>query len=113
LGLFYRKTTNNAAIWGALLSIPIALYFKVGPNGWAEGTAVEFLFPILPWMDQMGLTFVFTALIIVLISYLENKGVDDEKGLILKKELFKTGTAFNMGAFAILIILAFLYTIFW
>jgi SSS family solute:Na+ symporter len=113
LGLFYRKTTNNAAIWGALLSIPIALYFKVGPNGWAEGTAVEFFFPRLPWMDQMGLTFVFTAMIIVLISYLENKGADDEKGLILKKELFKTGTAFNLGAFAILIILAFLYTIFW
>lgn len=113
LGLFYRKTTNNAAIWGALLSIPIALYFKVGPNGWAEGTGVEFLFPRLPWMDQMGLTFIFTALIIVLISYLENKGADDEKRLILKKELFKTGPAFNLGAFAILVILAFLYTIFW
>ena len=34
MGLFYKKVTNNAAIWGILLSIPIActlkLYQKVG-----------------------------------------------------------------------------------
>jgi solute:Na+ symporter, SSS family len=113
LGLFYKKTTNNAAIWGALVSIPIALYLKVGRNGWAEGTAVEPLFPELAFMNQMGLTFVLTALIIMLISYFENKGADDAKGLIFGKHLFKTGPAFNVGAFAILIILAFLYTIFW
>lgn len=113
LGLFYKKTTNNAAIWGALVSIPIALYLKVGRNGWAEGTALEPLFPELAFMNQMGLAFVLTALVIILISYLENKGTNDEKGLILKKDLFKTGPTFNLGAFAILIILAFLYTIFW
>src|SRR6056297_1866422 len=36
LGLFWKKTTNRAAIWGVLVSIPIALYFKVGPNGWID-----------------------------------------------------------------------------
>jgi SSS family solute:Na+ symporter len=113
LGLFYKKTTNNAAIWGALISIPIALYLKVGRNGWAEGTAVEPLFPELAFMNQMGLAFVITAFIIVLISYLENKGADDAKGLIFGKHLFKTAPAFNVGAFAILFILACLYTIFW
>ncbi len=113
LGLFYKKTTNNAAIWGALLSIPIALYLKVGRNGWAEGTAVEPLFPELAFMNQMGLAFVITALIIMLISYFENRGADDEKGLIFGKHLFKTSPSFNVGAFAIMIILAFLYTIFW
>ncbi|WP_100612806.1 sodium:solute symporter family transporter [Confluentibacter lentus] len=28
LGLFWKNTTNNAAIWGALLSIPIAMVLK-------------------------------------------------------------------------------------
>ena len=56
LGLFWKKTTNKGAIWGALTSIPIALYLKTGGKGWVDGTAMEAFFPILPWMDQMGLT---------------------------------------------------------
>jgi SSS family solute:Na+ symporter len=28
LGLFWKKTSNKAAIWGALLSIPIAMFLK-------------------------------------------------------------------------------------
>src|SRR5690554_6918982 len=38
LGLFWRKTTNSAAIWGVLISIPIAFYFKVAPNGWSDSS---------------------------------------------------------------------------
>lgn len=113
LGLFYKKTTNSGAIWGAILSIPIALYLKVGSKGWFEGSALEPLFPTLPWMDQMGLTFLLTVLVIMLVSYLENKGADDEKGLVLRRSTFKTGPAFNVGAFTVMIIIAFLYTVFW
>src|SRR5690606_10338780 len=36
LGLFWKKATNKGAIWGVILSIPIALYFKVGPHGWSD-----------------------------------------------------------------------------
>ena len=36
MGLFYKKATNNAAIWGILLSIPVAMYFKIVPKGWIE-----------------------------------------------------------------------------
>ena len=36
LGLFWKKTTNKAAIVGALVSIPIAMYFKVAPKGWSS-----------------------------------------------------------------------------
>ncbi|WP_027137001.1 sodium/sugar symporter [Gaetbulibacter saemankumensis] len=102
LGLFWKKTTNNAAIWGALVSIPIALALKYLPI-----EALE------PWMHQMGLTAVFTMIVIVILSYLQNKGADDDKGIPLTKELFKTSPLFNVGAFAILIILAVLYTLFW
>ena len=113
LGLFYKKTTNKGAIWGAILSVPIALYLKVGKNGWAEGSALEGLFPILPWMDQVGLVLLLSMLIIVVVSYFDNQGKDDPKGLTLTRSLFKTGPAFNAGAAAVLVILAFLYAVFW
>nr|NQU89497.1 sodium/solute symporter [Bacteroidota bacterium] len=113
LGLFWRKTTNSGAIWGALASIPVAMFFKVGSKGWAEGTALEGFFPNLPWMDQMGLTFIIIVVIIAVISFIEKKGENNPKGIILKKDLFKTGPLFNISAFVICIILAALYTIFW
>ncbi|NJW51331.1 sodium/sugar symporter [Salinimicrobium oceani] len=109
LGLFWRKTTNKAAIWGVLASIPIALYFKIGPNGWIEGP----LFVELPFMHQMFLTWILTMLVMVLISYVEGKGKDQEKSIVITKGLFKTGPAFNAGAFAIILILVMLYAMFW
>ncbi len=109
LGLFWKKTTNNAAIWGAILSIPIALYFKVAPKGWSDGA----FFVDLPFMDQMFYTWIISMLIMVGISYLETRGADNEKGIKLSKELFKTSPAFNISAFTICIILVVLYAIFW
>jgi len=109
LGLFWKKTTNNAAIWGVVLSIPIALYFKVAPKGWSEGL----FFIDMPFLDQMFWTFIITAAIMVLISYLENKGADHEKGIVLSRQLFVTKPSFNISAFIIMIILTFLYAMFW
>ena len=113
LGLFWKKTTNNAAIWGAVLSIPVAMVFKVGSKGWAERTALESFFPNLAWMNQMGLTFIVVALIIMVLSYIEGKGRNDEKGIPISKSLFATGPSFNISAFVIMIILVVLYSVFW
>ncbi|WP_438966044.1 sodium/sugar symporter [Flavobacterium sp.] len=113
LGLFWKKTTNQAAIWGALVSIPVAMFFKVGPKGWAEGTAIEGIFPNIPFLDQMGYTTLITMAIIMVISWLQNKGTDSPKGFTLSKETFKTSASFNISAFAILLILVFLYAKFW
>lgn len=109
LGLFWKKTTNKAAIIGALVSIPIALYFKVAPKGWSESA----IFLDLPWMDQMGYTAVLTMIVIVILSLMQHKGKDDPKGIPLTKELFKTSPLFNIGAFAVMLIVAALYAIFW
>ncbi len=102
LGLFWKKTTNNAAIWGVLASLAIALFFKFVPISGLE-----------PWMHQMGLTFILTSIIIVLISYMDGKGADSPKGIVLTKELFKTSPLFNIGAFVVMIILVVLYSLFW
>ncbi len=109
LGLFWKKTTNKAAIVGALVSIPIAMYFKVAPKGWSTSA----IFVDLPWMDQMGLTAVLTMIVIVILSLMQNKGADDEKGIPFTKGLFKTTPAFNIGSFAVMIVLVVLYALFW
>ena len=109
LGLFWKKTTNNAAIWGVILSIPIALYFKVGPNGWIDSA----FFVNLPFMDQMFWTLILTVLIMMGLSYLENKGADHEKGIQISRQLFATKPSFNISAFIILLVLTFLYAMFW
>ncbi|NND33079.1 MAG: sodium/solute symporter [Saprospiraceae bacterium] len=99
LGLFWKKTTNRAAILGAVASIPIAIAFKFVPD--------------MPFMNQMGLTALITMGITMVLSYVEGKGQDDEKGIPLTGDLFKTGAVFNVSAFAVLIICAVLYALFW
>lgn len=108
-GLFWRRATNNAAIWGALLSIPIAMYFKVAPNGWSESA----FFVNLPFMHQMFITCLMSIALIILMSHIEGKGMNDEKGIPLSKSLFLTGPAFNIGASIVMLILVLLYTVFW
>lgn len=109
LGLFWRKTTNKAAIIGALSSIPIAMYFKVAPKGWSSSP----VFVDIPFMDQMGYTAVLTMIIIAIVSLVVNKGKNDPKGIPVSNKLFETSPVFNIGAFAVMIILAVLYALFW
>ena len=108
MGLFYKKATNNGAIWGAILSIPIAMYFKVAPKGWSDAS----IFVELPFMHQMGYTCIATLAIIALVSYLDGNQ-DDPKGINLTKKLFATNKTFNIGAFSVLLITAFLFAMFW
>ena len=109
LGLFWKKTTNRGAIVGALASIPIAMYFKVAPKGWLESP----MFVNVPFLDQMGYTAILTMLVIIAVSLMQNKGKDDNKGISLTKKMFKTSPVFNVGAFAVMIILVALYALFW
>lgn len=108
-GLFWKRATNNAAIWGVILSIPIAMYFKVAPNGWSDAA----IFVHIPFMNQMFITALLSIGIILLISYLEGKGKVNEKGINLTSEFFKTSPTFNIGAFIVLTICAILYAFFW
>jgi SSS family solute:Na+ symporter len=110
MGLFFKKATNNASIWGILLSIPVAIYFKVVAKGWLmhlpEFSHVLFIEEI-PFLHQMGITF-----IIFIISFLEGFK-DDPKGIELSSKLFYTSPSFNIPAFAVLLITTILYAVFW
>mgnify|MGYP005726433023 FL=1 len=109
LGLFWKQTSNRGAIIGALASIPVAMYFKVAPKGWSDSS----FFIDVPFMDQMGYTLLITILIIALVSKKEHKNKDDVKGIPLVKNIFKTSSVFNAGAFALMLILTALYAVFW
>ena len=113
LGLFWKKTSNKGAVYGALASIPIALFFKVGPKGWLANSPVEEFFPTLPFLDQMGLTAILSMIVIAIVSIKENKISDDIKAIKLDKGVFDTSAIYNVGSFILMIILALLYSFFW
>lgn len=107
-GLFFKKATNNGAMKGVILSIPIALYFKVGSKGWSNAA----VFVNIPFLDQMFITCLLSLGIILAISYYESRN-DDPKAIPLSRKLFRTSSAFNIGAAFVLLITAALYALFW
>ena len=113
LGLFWKKTSNKGAIYGALSSIPIAMFLKIGPKGWFSDTFLNNIAPTFPFMDQMAVTSILTMIIIAIVSYNENKENDDLKGIKLEKGVFNTSSSFNIGSFALMIILTGIYIVFW
>lgn len=99
-GVFWKKTTSNAALLGASLSIPLSVVLKV-------------VFPALPFIDRMGIVFLVLAALMIVISLVEGKGKDHPNAIEVNKELFRTSTSFKIGAILIAGIIAALYTIFW
>lgn len=99
-GVFWKKTTSNAALTAAILTIPLS-------------TALKFGFPNLPFIDRMGVVFLIIASLIVVISLYEGKGKDHPKSIEVNRELFRTSSTFKFGAIGIAGILAALYIIFW
>ncbi len=100
MGLFWKKTTSKGAIYGVLASIVIAVFLKT--------PAVQ-----LPFMDQMFYTLMSTIAIIVGVSLTTNPHDEDPKAIHTTAEMFKTGSAFNIGAYVILVLTAVLYAVFW
>ncbi len=99
-GVFWKKTTSNAALVGAALSIPLSVVLKIA-------------FPLLPFLDRMGVVFLVLAALMIIISLVEGKGKDHPNSIEINAELFSTSTGFKIGAILIAGIIAGLYTIFW
>jgi SSS family solute:Na+ symporter len=99
-GVFWKKTTSNAALIGAALSIPLSVVLKI-------------VFPLLPFLDRMGVVFLVLAGLMIVISLVEGKGKDHPNSIDISSDLFKTSTAFKIGALIISGITAALYIVFW
>lgn len=99
-GFFWKKTTSNAALTAAALTIPLSILFK-------------FITPGLPFIDRMGVVFLIISAVIIAVSLFEGKGKDHPKGIEITQELFKTSTKFKIGAIIIMGIISALYIVFW
>ena len=91
-GVFWRKTTPQAALVAAILTIPLS-------------GALAFLFPTLPFLDRMGIVFLILAAQMIIMS-LAQSGKDQPNSIELSAGLFKTSRAFNVGSLVIVGILA-------
>lgn len=107
MGLFWKKTTSNAALTGALLTIPISTVLKFLPvmtNG---------AFPDYPFIDRMSITFMAIVIVMVIMSMLMPEKDKSYHEIVIDKKMFNVTPAFAIGSVIIVGILAALYTVFW
>lgn len=60
VGLFWKKASANAALWAALLTIPLGALFKFG-------------FPEVPFIMRIGYVFIILTVVMVVISLMDKK----------------------------------------
>lgn len=107
LGFFWKRTTSQAAMAGALLTIPVSTVLKFLPV-WTNGG-----FPDYPFLDRMTITFVTVAVVMILISWLFPQKENEKAIIEVDPKWFRVNTGFVVGSVIILGILAALYTVFW
>ena len=98
-GMFWKRTTPNAALTAAIGSFVLSLAFKI----W---------WPELPFMDRVGLVFFLCAGLAVSLSLRTRYQAEHGVAKIGEDE-FKTTASFKLAAVGIVIILAALYATWW
>ncbi|MEN9909044.1 MAG: hypothetical protein RLZZ540_2193 [Bacteroidota bacterium] len=109
LGMFWKKTTANAGLAGALLTVPIATVLKFLPV-WTNGA-----FPDFPFLDRMTIAFFMIVFIMVGVSLLKPEPVvlHEKHKIEVDTSMFKVSSEFIIGSFIICGVLVALYTVFW
>jgi len=62
MGFFWKKTTSKAALWGALLTIPLSTLLKFLPE------LTDGIIDPIPFLDRMTIVFAVIILTMVLVS---------------------------------------------
>ncbi len=107
LGMFWKKATANAALTGAIITIPVSTILKFLP-AWTNGS-----FPDYPFLDRMTITFFVVAITMIVISLLKPKRIDDGHSIQMDTAWFKVSTGFIILSLIISGILVGLYTAYW
>lgn len=107
LGFFWKPTTANAAMAGALLTIPISTVLKFLPT-WTNG-----VFPDFPFLDRMSITFGLIVVTMLIMSKISPAKKEDGHTIEVDTAMFRVSTGFVIGSVIICGILAALYTVFW
>lgn len=123
LGFFWKRTTSNAALFATIGGFLLSCILKFLPM-WVN---LSFLTPFgfyqpnndnhgiyeIPFLDRMGIVFIFCIIGMAIINFVENRKGVEKKGLIVDTSMFRTSRSFAIGALIICGILATLYTVFW
>jgi len=107
LGLFWKKTTSGAALFGTILTIPLSATLKFLPD-WTGG-----IFPVYPFLDRMFITFWIVLFLMIVISLLTPANVRRNEIQPFEKSMLDVNPSFITGSILILGILAALYTVFY
>ncbi|WP_333795618.1 sodium:solute symporter family transporter [Rheinheimera sp.] len=99
LGMFWPRTTANAALAAAIGSALLSLLAK---QFWPE----------LPFMDRVGLVFLSCVLLAVLVTLAEQKPAP-QTAVQLSDIRFDTKPAFNLAAVAVSLVVASFYYAWW
>ena len=99
LGLFWKRANEAGALAAAIGSFALSIVFKLA-------------WPALPFIDRVGLVFLVSLLLAVLVSLL-TPAVPARDRISTQGVVYRTSGGFNFGAVAVILILAALYALFW
>ena len=99
LGLFWKRANEAGAIAAALASVLLSYAFKIG-------------MPDFPFMNRMGLVFLISLALAVVIS-LTFKARGDANRISMQGVTFATPTTFNVAGVGVILILIALYATWW
>ena len=105
LGLFWKKTTSNAAIIAAVLTLPLSLLFKILPE-WMHTDPI-------PFLDRTLWVYLILVILMITISLIEDRRKKETKGFEVDTSMFKVSSSFVVISMLICGVLAALYTVFW
>ncbi len=121
MGFFWKKTTSNAALFATVggFLFSVLLKFLPGIVDLSSVAAIGFskansagVFEI-PFLDRMGIVFMFCVAGMYAISIIENANGHKAHALEVDTSLFKVSNSFLAGALIICGLLVALYAMFW
>jgi SSS family solute:Na+ symporter len=85
MGLFWRQATNRAALWTAIVTIPLSVVFKFG-------------FPEMPWMMRMAFVFIILCFMATFITFADKKVWTTDTSHTVRPRFMRVGyVLFGLG----------------
>lgn len=118
MGMFWKRTTGTAAVVGLLTGTALCTFFnEFGPAVFGNETFLYTAYPNgkggyeIPFLIVMGISFVITILLMIIISFAGPK--INPKAFQLDRAMFRLQPIHIMMTVIVLLLLAALYVKFW
>ncbi|RAJ00255.1 SSS family solute:Na+ symporter [Chitinophaga skermanii] len=121
MGFFWKRTTSKAALFALIAGVSLSVILKFLPLvvnfeplhaiGFAALNADGIW--EMAFIDRMGFVFLTCVIGMIIISLSDKESKNNPQGLEIDASMFKTSTAFTIGAVVICLLLLVLYTYFY